>query len=70
MLTSALMTLIKNPIKESFYGKRKKIYILTAFFIFHKSGFKTSITGFLTSALRVLVNMTRFFITLLFSPYF
>ena len=24
MLTSALRTLVKNPVKESFYGKRKK----------------------------------------------
>ena len=24
MLTSALKTLVKNPVKESFYGKRKK----------------------------------------------
>ena len=38
MLTNALGTLINNPFKESFYEKRKKINILTAFFIFHKSG--------------------------------
>ena len=41
MLTSALRTLIKNPVKESFYGKKKKIYVLTAFFISHKSDVKT-----------------------------
>ena len=44
MLTSALRALVKNSVKESFYGKRKKkkktINILTAFFIFHKSGIK------------------------------
>ena len=36
MLTSALRVLIKNPVKESFYGKKKKktINILTAFFHF------------------------------------
>ena len=43
MLTSALMALIKNPIKESFYGKRKKkvINILTIFFISYKNDIKT-----------------------------
>ena len=40
---SALRTLVKNLIKESFYGKRKKkaINVLTAFFIFYKSDVKT-----------------------------
>ena len=35
--------LVKNPIKESFYRKRKKktINVLTAFFISHKSDIKT-----------------------------
>ena len=34
MLISALRALVKNPIKESFCGKRKKtINILTAFFM-------------------------------------
>ena len=38
----ALRTLVKNPIDESFYEKRKKtINILTVFFIFHKSDAKT-----------------------------
>ena len=42
MLTNALRALAKNPIKESFYGKRKKtINVLTVFFIFHKSDVKT-----------------------------
>ena len=44
MLTSALMALVNNPFKESFYGKWKKkkvINILTIFFISHKSGIKT-----------------------------
>ena len=41
MLTSALKTLVKNPVKESFYGKRKKtINVLTFFFISHKSNVK------------------------------
>ena len=42
MLTSALRALVKNLIKESFYGKKKKtINVLTAFFISHKSDIKT-----------------------------
>ena len=41
MLISALRTFVKNPIKESFYGKRKKINVLTHFFIYHKSDVKT-----------------------------
>ena len=45
MLTSALRALVKNPVKESFYGKRKEkvINVLTIFFIFHKSDIKTFI---------------------------
>ena len=42
MLTSALRALVKDPVKESFYGKRKKkINVLIAFFISHKSDVKT-----------------------------
>ena len=42
MLMSALRALVENPIKENFYGKRKKaINVLTAFFISHKSDVKT-----------------------------
>ena len=34
--------LVKNLIKESFYGKRKKVIkVLTVFFISHKSDVKT-----------------------------
>ena len=42
MLTSALRALVKNPVKESFYGKRKKkvINVLIAFFISYKSDVK------------------------------
>ena len=40
MLTSALRTLIKNPVKKSFYGK-KKINVFIVFFISHKSDVKT-----------------------------
>ena len=43
MLTSVLKALVKNLIKKSFYGKRKKKTInnLTVFFISHKSDVKT-----------------------------
>ena len=43
MLTSILRVLVKNPIKENFYRKRKKkaINVLTAFFISYKSDVKT-----------------------------
>ena len=41
MLISAISALIKNPVKESFYGEKKTINILTIFFIFHKSDVKT-----------------------------
>ena len=41
MLTNALRAMVNNPFKESFYRKRKKkINILTAFFISYKSGAK------------------------------
>ena len=39
MLMSALRILVKNLVKEIFYGK-KKINILTTFFIFHKNDVK------------------------------
>ena len=43
ILTSVLKALVKNLIKKSFYGKRKKKTInnLTVFFISHKSDVKT-----------------------------
>ena len=44
MLTRALRTLVKNPVKEIFYGKikeKKTINVLTTFFISHKSDVKT-----------------------------
>ena len=41
MLTSVLIILVNNPVKESFYEKRKKIInILIAFFIPHKNDVK------------------------------
>ena len=41
MLTDALRTIVNNPFKKSFYGKKKTINILTTFFISNKSGVKT-----------------------------
>ena len=43
MLIDILGVIINNPLKEKFYGKRKKktINILTVFFISHKSDIKT-----------------------------
>ena len=38
---SALKVLVKNPIKESFYRKKKSINVLVVFFISHKSDVKT-----------------------------
>ena len=40
MLTSAFRTLVNNPVKESFYEKKKTINILKAFFISHNSHVK------------------------------
>ena len=45
MLTDILRVMINNPFKENFYVKIKKkkkntIYVLTAFFISHKSNVK------------------------------
>ena len=37
----AFKVIVNNLFKESFYGKRKKIFNLIFFFIFHKSGVKT-----------------------------
>ena len=38
---SVLKSLVKNPVKESFYRKKKTINVLTTFFISHKSDVKT-----------------------------
>ena len=41
MLTSALRAMVKNPVKKVFMGKeKKKINVLTTFFISHKSDVK------------------------------
>ena len=41
MLINTFRALVNDQFKESFYGKRKKINILTVFFFFHKNGVKT-----------------------------
>ena len=53
MLTSALRTLFNNPVKKSFY--KKKINILTNFFIFYKNNIKILL---LTNTLMILVSVT------------
>jgi len=41
MLASVIRALVKNLVKESLYGKRKKaINVLIVFFIFHKNDVK------------------------------
>ena len=57
-------TLVKNLIKESFYGKRKKkaINVLIAFFISHKSDIKTFLKWILNQCRTALVNMTHIII--------
>ena len=59
---SVLRTLINNPFKESFYGKWKKkkiINILTAFFIFHKSGIKTFLKSLVGPTIHVREGSTH-----------
>ena len=53
--------LVKNLIKENFYGKRKKkkINILIVFFISHKSDVKTFLKWILNQYRTALVNMTH-----------
>ena len=36
MLKNALRVMVNNPFKESFYGKKKAINVLTTFSISHK----------------------------------
>ena len=60
-VSSALRILVKNPVKKSFYRKRKKkvINILTVFFSFSiKMMSKFSLIEFLISTLRALVNIS------------
>ena len=51
MLIDALKAIVNNPFKENFYGKRKKINILTVFF-FHKSGVKTLLKWIVNKCLK------------------
>ena len=64
MLTNALRALIKNPVKERFYGKKKKktINVLTVFSFFIKAMSKLFLIRFITSSLRALVSISFFFI--------
>ena len=64
MLTSVLRALVKNLVKESFYGKRKKktINILTIFFISHKRDVKIFLK-WMVNKFRALVSMTLVLIT-------
>ena len=53
MLTSVLRTLVKNPVKENFYRKKKKtINVLTAFFISYKSDVKNFIKWIINEYLK------------------
>ena len=40
MSTDVIRILVNNLFKESFYGKKKKINVLTTLFIFHKNDVK------------------------------
>ena len=40
ILTSVFRVLVNNSVKESFFGEKKTINILTTFFIFHKNNVK------------------------------
>ena len=72
MLTSVLRSLVKNLVKESFYGKKKKkkkktINVLTVFSFFIKAMSKLSLIRFITSFLRALVSISFFFIIIVTS---
>ena len=59
MLTSVFRALVKNPDKESFYGKRKeKINVFTTFFISHKSDVKIFLKLILKQCHTALVNIS------------
>ena len=60
MLTSALRVLVKNPVKKSFYGKRKEtINVLIVFFIYHKSDVKIFLKLIFNQCRTTLVNITH-----------
>ena len=59
MLTSALRALVKDPVKKSFYRKRKKTINVLTFFLFPiKVMSKLSLIRFLTSIPRILVSIS------------
>ena len=50
--------LVNNLIKKKFYGEKKTINVLTAFFIFHKSDVKTFLKWILNQCPTALVNIS------------
>ena len=55
----ALRVLVKNPIKKSFYGKRKKtINVLTVFSFIIKVMLKLFLIGLLTIISRTPINIS------------
>ena len=59
MLKDAFRAMVNNLFKENFYEKRKNaINVLTAFFIYHKSGVKTFIKWIVNYYPRAPVSMT------------
>ena len=57
MQTSVLRALIKNSVKESFYGKKKKIIFWHLFFIAYKSNVKIFLRTLVSMTLNIYVNM-------------
>ena len=60
MLTSVFRALVKNPVKENFYGKKKKKQLMfwQLFSFPIKVMSKLSLIRFLTSILRALVSIS------------
>ena len=52
MLTNAFRTLVNNPVKESFYGKKKNNKYFDNFFIFRKSDVKTFLKWIVNQCLK------------------
>ena len=50
--------MVNNLFKENFYEKRKKINVLTIFFIFHKSGIKNFLKWMINHYSKITVKMT------------
>ena len=54
---SVLRALVKNPVKENFYEKRKK-NVFTAFFISYKSDVKTFLKWIVNECCMTLFSMS------------